>query len=79
MFSFSRFKPGNKQADGVLSLLGSASQLAQQLAALRFDPTYIAGFVSPHVDIDAVARQLTQRFFSGGDQPVHHLGGAVQR
>ncbi|RRV17288.1 chemotaxis protein [Pseudomonas saudiphocaensis] len=62
MFSFSRFKPGNKQADGVLSLLGSASQLAQQLAALRFDPTYIAGFVSPHVDIDAVARQLTQRF-----------------
>jgi len=62
MFPFSHFKPGSKQADGVLSLLGSAQQLTQQLATLRFNPTYIAGFVSPHVDIDAVARQITQRF-----------------
>lgn len=62
MFSFSSFKPGSKQSDGVLSLMCSSQQLAQQLATLRFNPTYIAGFVSPHVDIDAVARQIRQRF-----------------
>ncbi|HCL14033.1 MAG TPA: chemotaxis protein, partial [Pseudomonas sp.] len=62
MISFSRFKPGHTQSSGTASLLCTASQLSQQLTALRFEPTYIAGFVSPHVDLDAVARQVSQRF-----------------
>ncbi|EXF44370.1 chemotaxis sensory transducer protein [Pseudomonas sp. BAY1663] len=63
MFSFSRLASGQgAAADGVLSLLSSAAELAPQLAALRFTPTYIAGFVSPHLDLDAVARQIRQRF-----------------
>ncbi|MCQ3996784.1 chemotaxis protein, partial [Klebsiella pneumoniae] len=49
-------------SSGTASLLCSAHQLAQQLATLRFNPTYIAGFVSPHVDLDEVARQVAQRF-----------------
>ncbi|HAG17738.1 MAG TPA: chemotaxis protein, partial [Pseudomonas sp.] len=62
MISFSRFKPGHTQSSGTASLLCTASQLSQQLTALRFEPTYIAGFVSPHIDLDAVARQVSQRF-----------------
>ncbi|MCW3149319.1 methyl-accepting chemotaxis protein [Stutzerimonas stutzeri] len=62
MIPFLRTKSKAGQAEGVHSLLCSAAQLPQQLAALRFRPTYVAGFVSPHVDLDAIARQLTQRF-----------------
>lgn len=62
MFSFRKTAFGARQGDGALSLLSSAAQLSQQLAELRFEPTYIAGFVSPHVDLDTIARQLTQRF-----------------
>ena len=62
MLSLSRFKPGNRHTDGTLSLLSTAQQLAHKLADLKFDPTYIAGFVSPHVNLDEVARQISQRF-----------------
>ncbi|MWV17235.1 chemotaxis protein [Pseudomonas sp. L-22-4S-12] len=59
MFSFFR---AASHGDGVLSLLSTLQQLPEQLAAVRFSPTYVAGFVSPHVDIDAVARQVSRRF-----------------
>lgn len=62
MSLFSRFKAGAGSSSGVCSLHVSARQLAEALAGLRFEPTYVAGFVSPHVDIDTVARQLRQRF-----------------
>ncbi|MFQ7898623.1 methyl-accepting chemotaxis protein [Stutzerimonas degradans] len=62
MLSILRSRSGARQGDGVTSLLGSAAQLPEQLAALRLEPTYIAGFVSPHVDLDAVARLIRQRF-----------------
>jgi len=62
MSLFTRLKAGARSGEGVMSLHTSARQLSEHLAALRFEPTYLAGFVSPHVDIDAVARQLRQRF-----------------
>ena len=67
MLSILRSRAGARQGDGVTSLLGSAAQLPEQLAALRLEPTYIAGFVSPHVDLDAVARLIRQRFFAAGE------------
>ncbi|QLF93700.1 FIST C-terminal domain-containing protein [Pseudomonas sp. ABC1] len=62
MFSFSRHRSGRGAGAGVANLVCSQGQLAQTLASVKLAPTYICGFVSPHVDIDAVARQLSQRF-----------------
>ncbi len=59
MLSFTRTSSKN---EGVFSLHGSLSCLPEQLAAVRLVPTYIAGFVSPHLDVDAVARLVNQRF-----------------
>ena len=59
---FSRFKPASAQSGGVLSVLSSSGKIQQDLRALRFEPTYIAGFVSPHVDLDRIARAVAERF-----------------
>lgn len=59
---FSRLKPASAHSGGVMSVLSSSGQLQNHLKTLRFEPTYIAGFVSPHVDLDKVARQVAERF-----------------
>ncbi len=63
MLSFSRWRNGRAgTAAGALCLETTSSSLADELARLSVQPTYIAGYVSPHVDIDQVARQITRRF-----------------
>ncbi|PAU53085.1 chemotaxis protein [Pseudomonas indica] len=62
MSSLSRFLSSRKQSDGVLGILCSLRQLPEKLAEARIKPTYICGFVSPHISLDDVARQIGQRF-----------------
>lgn len=61
MFSFSRKSlfSGNS---GVVNILCQQANLHTELAAVTFEPVWICGFVSPHLDIDIIARQLKQRF-----------------
>ncbi len=49
-------------APGVAVLQCRASDVAATLAATSLSPTFISGYVSPHVDIDPVARAVTARF-----------------
>lgn len=47
---------------GVTDVLTHSRQLSATLNNLKTEPTWICGFVSPHLDIDNVARQIKQRF-----------------
>ena len=47
---------------GVQSLETTASGLASALSGVSGRTTFVVGYVSPHLDFDSVARQLTQRF-----------------
>jgi hypothetical protein len=47
---------------GVAMLQCRAAELEQALAALSIKPTFINAYVSPHLDIDQVARTVTRRF-----------------
>lgn len=47
---------------GVFVVRCRAEGVAQQLASVRLTPTFIGGYVSPHVDIDTVARAVRVRF-----------------
>ena len=60
MSLFSKFR--GAPAPGVHTLQCRAGELAQQLAGARIAPTFIGGYVSPHVDIEQVARAVTARF-----------------
>jgi hypothetical protein len=56
---FSKTQP---VANASVSVACTAAQLENELRALRFTPVLITGFVSPHIDIDQVARSVRQRF-----------------
>jgi len=45
-----------------ISLESTASGLASELGKVDFTPTFVSAYVSPHVDIDQVARVLSSRF-----------------
>ncbi|MCK6386582.1 MAG: methyl-accepting chemotaxis protein [Zoogloea sp.] len=47
---------------GVATLQCRAAELEKAVAALSIKPTFISGYVSPHLDIDQVARTVTRRF-----------------
>jgi len=49
-------------SQGVAVLQCRASEVAATLAATSLSPTFISGYVSPHVDIDPIARAVTARF-----------------
>jgi hypothetical protein len=49
-------------SQGTFSLACKAGELEGSLQALRFNSVLVSGFISPHLDIDQVARQLKQRF-----------------
>jgi len=49
-------------APGVVILQCRASEVVATLAATSISPTFISGYVSPHVDIDPVARAVAARF-----------------
>lgn len=47
---------------GVITLQTTSRGLTEALAQVRITPTFVSGYVSPHVDIDAVAQALRARF-----------------
>ena len=51
-----------ESASGVATLQCRAAELEQALAAVSIKPTFISAYVSPHLDIDQVARTVTRRF-----------------
>ena len=53
-----KFFSTSHEARGASVLSGSLNQVSGQLAALALKPTFISGYVSPDVDIDAVARAI---------------------
>lgn len=62
MSFLSRFRASTSRTGGVLSVITSARELNKTLSTLSFDPVYLTGFVSPHVDFDQVARSVAARF-----------------
>ncbi len=56
------FNNSRASSQGSTSVVCSAGELERELQALRFTPVLITGFVSPHVDLDQVARRIKQRF-----------------
>ncbi len=57
---FSKFK--GAAAQDVVTLQCRAGELDARLAESTLRPSFVTGYVSPHVDIDAVARCVTARF-----------------
>jgi len=55
---------GKKQraGSGAIALQSTAAGLAGELEKLRISPTFVTAYVSPHVEIDQVARLLAARF-----------------
>jgi len=52
----------NHSSSPVITLRSSIRTLDGQLKAIKIKPMLILGFVSPHIDIDTVARTLRSRF-----------------
>ncbi|MPQ66550.1 MULTISPECIES: methyl-accepting chemotaxis protein [unclassified Pseudomonas] len=52
----------HSSSSGTLSVLSTASELQAKLQAVRLEPVFISGFVSPHLDLDQIARTVRQRF-----------------
>ncbi|HJV25081.1 MAG TPA: FIST N-terminal domain-containing protein [Aromatoleum sp.] len=55
-------KTGSRSASGVVIVRCRPDELTQKLEGLHVAPTFVAGYVSPHVDIDAVARAVRSRY-----------------
>jgi methyl-accepting chemotaxis protein len=55
---------GKKQraGAGAIAFQSTAAGLAGELEKVRISPTFVSAYVSPHVDIDQVARVLATRF-----------------
>ena len=47
---------------GAIAIQSTSSGLAGELEKVRISPTFVSAYVSPHVDIDQVARVLASRF-----------------
>ncbi|UXZ96168.1 FIST C-terminal domain-containing protein [Pseudomonas phytophila] len=62
MSLFARLRGTPARSGGVLNLITSARSLSEQLASVSFEPVYLTGFVSPHIDIDQIARSISARF-----------------
>ena len=61
MNPFRLFSKAAASTAGTLSLVCSASELPSRLQAIRLEPVFITGFVSPHLDLDQLARRLAPR------------------
>ena len=62
MNPLSLLKKARADRQGTATLISTASDLDAALTALRITPTLITGFISPHLDIDAIAAKLKRRF-----------------
>jgi len=58
------FKFGKKQhaGAGAIAIQSTVTGLPGELEKVRISPTFVTAYVSPHVDIDLVARALASRF-----------------
>ena len=56
------FTKSSSLGRGVAIVRCRADAVAGQVAQVKCSPTFVGGFVSPHVDIDAVARAVRARF-----------------
>jgi methyl-accepting chemotaxis protein len=59
---FPGFGKKQRAGAGAISLQSTAAGLAGELDKVRISPTFVSAYVSPHVDIDQVARVLASRF-----------------
>lgn len=62
MSLFRLFDRTRFSSPGTLSVLSTAGELQDRLQAVRLEPVFISGFVSPHLDLDQIARTINQRF-----------------
>ncbi len=53
---------GRKNQVGAVALECPVGGLAAELEKVRFSPTFVCAYVSPHIDIDQAARVLASRF-----------------
>jgi hypothetical protein len=56
------FKKKKPYQQGIHSLSMTSNNLEEGLNQIKFTPTFIIAFVSPHIDIDQLARKIVQRF-----------------
>ena len=56
------FNKTRAASQGSISVVCSAGELERELQSLRLNPVLVTGFISPHVDLDQVARRIKQRF-----------------
>lgn len=61
MFSFRSARSG-ASSRGVANVQCTSRQLGETLSSIGLKATYVTGYVSPHVDLDGVAREVAQRF-----------------
>ncbi|MDD2338574.1 MAG: FIST N-terminal domain-containing protein, partial [Geobacteraceae bacterium] len=59
---FLGFGKKKKAGTGAIALQCTLKGLASELEKVRFTPTFVSTYVSPHVDIDQVAKTLVGRF-----------------
>ncbi len=59
---FWRFGKKQQPGAGAIAIQSTATGLSGELDKVRFSPTFVSAYVSPHVDIDQVAKVLASRF-----------------
>ncbi len=59
---FLGFGKKKKAGTGAIALQSTVKGLSTELEKVRFTPTFVSAYVSPHVDIDQVSKALVSRF-----------------
>jgi len=59
---FLGFGKKRKVGAGAIALQSTVNGLTAELDKVRFSPTFVSAYVSPHVDIDQIAKVLVARF-----------------
>ena len=72
---------GNKRkaGAGVIALQSTAAGLAGELEKVRISPTFVSAYVSPHVDIDQVAKVIGFPFFRRSHDDLFHCRRIARR
>jgi methyl-accepting chemotaxis protein len=74
---FPGFGKKQRSGAGAIALQSTAGGLAGELEKVRISPTFVSAYVSPHIDIDQVARVLTNRF-AGVPMMICSTAGELQ-
>jgi methyl-accepting chemotaxis protein len=59
---FLGFRNKRNAGAGAIAIQSTAGGLSRELEKVRVSPTFVSAYVSPHVDIDQVAKVLASRF-----------------